>query len=97
MSQDRRDIHGLEGFRFAVGLSSVIGVTVVSGQIATVFKYFTGGSLEIVSGLTASPWGLGYLFGTTEAVAIDQSTTVYFAASGSTCTVMALRGRSAGT
>ena len=96
MSQDRRDIHDLGGFRVSVGLSSIIGVTVSAGQIATVFKYFTGGSLEIVSGYTASPWGLGYLFSVGEAVQIDQSTTIYFAATGSTAEIMALRGRSAG-
>jgi hypothetical protein len=97
MSQDRRDIHGLEGFRFSVGLSTIIGVTVVAGLNASVFKYFSGGSLEIVTGSTPIPWGLGYLYGTSEAVQIDNSTTVYFAATGSTATVMALRGRSAGT
>jgi hypothetical protein len=93
---DRRDVHGLEGFRFDVGLSSIIGVTVQPGQIASVFKHFSGGSLEIVNGSTTSPWGLGYLFATNEAVQIDSSTTVYFAASGATVTVMGLRGRSSG-
>lgn len=96
MSQDRRDIFGLEGFRVSVGLSSVIGVTIVPGQIATVVKYFTGGTLELVNGLTPSPWGMGYVFGSTEALAIDQSTTAYFAATGATVTVMMVRGRSAG-
>lgn len=93
---DRRDVHGLEGFRFDVGLSTIIGVTVQPGQIVTAFKYFDGGTLEIVSGSTPSPWGLGYVFGVGEALEIDSSSTSFFAATGATVTVMALRGRSAG-
>ena len=93
---DRKDVHGLEGFRFAVGLSSVIELEVEPGQIVTAFKYFNGGTLELVSGQTAAPWGLGYVFGVGEAIEIDSSTNTYFAATGSTVTVMALRGRSAG-
>lgn len=93
---DRRDVHGLEGFRFDVGLSAPVGITVQPGQIVTAFKYFSGGTLEIVSGQTTSPWGLGYVFSVGEALEIDSSTTTYFAATGATVTVMALRGKSAG-
>lgn len=88
------DVHSGLGQRFIIGLSTIIGVTVVAGQVGTIFKYFSGGTLEI-GGATLT-WGNGYVFAVGEAICMDNAGTFYFAATGSTVTMMSLRGRSAG-
>lgn len=90
------EIQSLLPVRVAVGLSQVIGVTVTAGQIATTLKYFSGGSLEIVSGNTASPWGLGYLLGTTETYNANMIGTLYLAASGATAIAHVVMGKTSG-
>lgn len=56
-------------------------------------KLVTGGTLEIVSGNTASPWGLGYYLSATEVVSFGQYTgTIFLCSSGATSTVAILRG-----
>lgn len=56
-------------------------------------KLVSGGTLEIVSGFTASPWGLGYYLSATEVVSLGQfSGTIYLCSAGATSTVAILRG-----
>lgn len=88
------DVHSGLGQRFAIGLSQIVGVTVTSGQCAAIYKYFSGGTLEI-GGATLT-WGNGYVFSPGEAIAMDSAGTFYFAATGATVVLMVLRGRSAG-
>ena len=95
MARDH-DIYWLNPTRFFVGLSAVIGVSVVAGLNAVVLKNFGGGSLELVDGTTASPWGLGYLFGSNEVLQMDHAGSIFLAATGATATVMMIRGKSTG-
>jgi hypothetical protein len=88
------DVHSGLGQRFFVGLSTIFGVTVAPGQVGAIYKYFSGGTLEI-GGATLT-WGNGYVFAVGEAISMDSAGTFYFASTGSTSTLMVLRGRSAG-
>lgn len=84
-------------------LAVVMGVT--AGQMGSVLKYFSGGSLEIVncppgSTLTGAQLvtanGTGYLFGSQEAVNFDGPARFYLMATGATVIAYYLRGLSAG-
>lgn len=87
------DINALNSGRISVGLSTVIGLTLTATQIAAVIKLVSGGTLEIVSGHTAAPWGLGYYLSATEVVSFGQlNGTVYLCSSGATSTVAYLKG-----
>lgn len=88
------DIHSHVGERHVIGLSQIVGVTVLPGQVSTLFKYFSGGSLEI--GGASLTWGSGYLMAVGEALSIDNAATFYLAATGATTIAYSLRGRSAG-
>ena len=93
MSQ-RDELFGFEGKRIEIGLSSIIGVTVVAGQAAAILKYFSGGSLEI-GGLSLT-WGQGYIMDTKEVVSFQTSGTFFLAATGATVTCMMFRGKTSG-
>lgn len=89
------DIHALESRRVTVGLSSIIGVTAIAGQIGQIIKLFSGGTLEI--GVTAGGgWGQGYVMSAGEVIPMDNVGTFYLAASGATCVAMLLNAKSQG-
>lgn len=101
------DVNGLLGERLVVGPGATLAllVTPQAGQVSQTLKYFSGGSAEIVqagAGLTATGTtlvnlaGTGYLLGTTEAINISGPARYYIIATGSTTTLMSLRGLSAG-
>ena len=90
----RDDVESLVGTRLTIGLSTIVGITVLPGQNAVIVKYFSGGSLEI--GGSSLTWGAGYLLDTKEVVNVQSSGTFYLAATGSTVTCMLLKGRSSG-
>jgi len=90
----RDDVESLVGTRLTVGLSQIIGITVLAGQNSIIVKYYSGGSLEV--GGVSLTWGSGYLLDTKEVVNIQSSGTFYLAATGSTVTCMILKGRSSG-
>jgi len=88
------DINSVLGERIHIGLSSVIGLTAVAGQIAASVKYMSGGSMEI--GVTSGGgWGGGYQMSAGEVVNLDCSGTVYMVATGATAVAVVMRGRSA--
>ena len=87
--------YSFAGARYYVGLSSIIGLTVIPGQIATIFKHGGGGTLW-VGGASLAIGATAYLMTTGEALTIDSGGTVFFAASGATCTVYNFLGRSSG-
>lgn len=93
MSQ-RDELFGFDGLRLNVGLSQIIGVTVVAGQAAAILKYFSGGSLEV--GGASLTWGAGYLLDTKEVMSFQTSGTFYLAATGSTVTCMMFKGKTSG-
>lgn len=82
------------GSRTFIGLSSITGITVVAGQVGTVFKHGGGGTLWC--GGPSLAVNTSYLMSTGEAINIDNSGTVYFTASGATCTLYTFLGKSSG-
>jgi len=98
MGYQRDEVSSLLPDRIEVGLSSIIGVTVIAGQNAALLKKYSGGSLEIVSPLGDTRiWGAGYLIGNSEVVSVSSAGTFYLAATGSTVVAMILRGKTSGT
>ena len=85
---------GLLGQAVNVGLSAVLGVTVVSGQLGCIFKFVTGGSL-VLGGATLT-WTNGYLVSPGEALNMNVSSTFYLAASGATAQCFILKSLSQG-
>lgn len=83
------------GQRYYVGLSAIIGVTVLPGQVATVFKHGGGGTLW-AGGPSLAVGASAYLMTTGEAINIDNSGTVYFVSSGITSTLYLFMGKSSG-
>lgn len=89
----RDDIFDFAGIYFAVGLSSVVGLTVTAGLNASVIKHISGGSLLMngttyaagVSGIGSS--GIGYLFSVGEAFSLNRSCTLNLWAVGATALV----------
>lgn len=88
------DIHGITCGVLTIGLSTIVGITVIPGQIAVSLKYGAGGSLEI--GGASLTWGAGYLFGTAEVKDFNSAATFYVAAKGATVTAYIMRGMAAG-
>lgn len=83
------------------GASLAVLVKPAPGEITSVVKYASGGSLEIIGcagpGLTGVPVaGTGYLFGTAEAVATDGPAYYYLVATGSTAVAYFKKGLSQG-
>lgn len=83
MSTPHESGYGIAGFRLAVGLSSVFGLTGLPGQIGIYVQYLAGGSLEI--GGASLTWGQGCVMPTLVAPAIiNTAGTIYLVASGAT-------------
>lgn len=88
------DIFSLVGQKHTIGLSSIVGISVIPGVVSVLVQYGTGGSLEI-GGATLT-WGQGFLFKVDQGISLDNAGTFYLAATGATVTAYTLRGRSAG-
>lgn len=80
-------------------------VNPIAGEVSSILKYFSGGSLEIVpaplgttalGGSLVALEGTGYLMGTSEALNIAGPARYYLIAKGATTLAYLLRGRSAG-
>lgn len=104
---EQDDVFGLTGERLVVAPGATLALLVegATGQIASVLRYFSGGSCEILnapigSTLTAavlvSRQGHGYLLGTSETVNVEGAARYYILATGVTTTFMHLRGLSGG-
>lgn len=80
-----------------VGLSALVGVTGLPGQMSVSLQYIAGGSLEIVSLGASIGWGSGWPIPASSIVTIDTGGTVWLASSGGATTIVAvLRARSQG-
>lgn len=88
------DIKALQSRIVAVGLSSIIGITVIPGQIVANLKQFSGGSM-VIGGATLS-WTNGYQLSTGEILNLDCSGTFFLAATGATAIAHLLLGKSSG-
>ena len=84
------DLLAFEGRRIEIGLSAIIGVTVLPAQAGLIFKYWSGGTLW-VGGATTTV-GNGYLVSPNEAIGMNGRGTFYLAASGATCIAYIFRG-----
>ena len=85
------------------GATNAVFINLQPRQVSTLVKYVTGGSMEIhsaniltgstLSGASLAPLiGLGYLFGTTEAINFNGPTRFYLMATGATATAHLIRG-----
>lgn len=101
------NIYGVSAAVITVGIGASLArlIEPVPGECASVIKYFTGGSLEIIgappgttyAGATVTALaGTGYLFGTAEAMNIDGAGRYYLIATGATAQCYLLRGLSQG-
>lgn len=82
--------------RINVGLSSLIGITGLPGQMSISLQYLSGGTLEIVSLGASIGWGQGWIIPAQSIISADTSGTLWLASSGATTTIMVLRARSQG-
>lgn len=90
MSTPHESGYGIAGFRLAVGLSSVFGLTGLPGQIGIKVQYLSGGTLEI--GGASLTWGQGAIMPTLVAPEVIQTAgTIYLVASGATTIVTGYR------
>ncbi len=101
------DVNGLGATQLVIapGATNAILVSAVPGEVASLIKYSTGGSLEIVqapygasyTGASLVPLiGTGYLMGVSEVISLTGPARYYLIATGATTTVMNLRGLSSG-
>lgn len=82
--------------RISVGLSALVGITGLPGQVALSLQYLSGGTLEIASLGASVGWGAGWIIPASSIISGDISGTIWLASSGTTTTVMVLRSRSQG-
>ena len=94
------DIASVVSEKIVVGLSSIVGVTVIPFQTKINIKIVSGNSLEVggsysllTGASTAFTWGSGYLLGATEILSFNSTGNFYLAATGATVTAHILRGR----
>ena len=91
MSNQRDDIFSLQGGRLNIGLSSIIGLTAVAGQNSLYLRFISGSSIEI--GGASLAWGSGFLWDGLAPISMNAMGTIYFAATGTTCVITYLQGR----
>lgn len=82
--------------RVNVGLSAIIGITSLPGQLALSLQYLNGGTLEIVSATAPVAPGSGFILPANVILSFDTTGTIWLASQAATTTVMVLRGRSQG-
>lgn len=82
----------LHGSEIQVGLSAIIGFTVVPGMGAGILKYNSGGTLWFGATLL-STIGVGYLVSSGEALSFNMTGTFYMTATGATVSAMFLYGK----
>jgi hypothetical protein len=70
--------------RVNIGLSSLIGITGLPGQMAVSLEYLSGGTLEIVSLGASVGWGQGWIIPSQSIISADTNATIWLASSGAT-------------
>jgi hypothetical protein len=95
MSREQ-DIITFQGEQVNVGVSAIVGVAVIPGQVSAYLKNSSGGTLWI--GVTAGGgWGTGYAMSAAEVVNLGNfAGTLYMVGAGATVVTYLLRGRSSG-
>lgn len=94
------DVAQVVSERIVVGLSSIVGVSIIAYQSSVMLKILSGGgSLEIggtyslsAGSSAAFTWGNGYLLGTSEIAEWNSTGMFFLAATGATITVALMRG-----
>jgi len=86
------DLLSMHSGRVAVGLSGIVGITVVPGQMAFTIKNMGGGTL-FIGGATLSVDGSnGYPMGLSEVLTLDLRATSFFTSVGATTIISFIRG-----
>jgi hypothetical protein len=106
----RTDVKTIAPSRITIAPGSTLAffVDTQAGMNNLLFKYYSGGTLEILgatgmqgstltAGQLASANQTGYLVGTSEVLSIKGDTRFYLSATGATTIVHVLKGRSGGT
>lgn len=83
-------------YRANIGLSQLIGITGLPGQISISIQYISGGTLEIASLGASIGWGQGWLVPAQSIVSMDLTSTLWLASSGATTSITVLVGRGEG-
>ena len=91
MSTQRDDIFSLKSGRLNVGLSSIVGLTAVAGQNSLYLRFISGSSIDI--GGASLAWGSGFLWDRITPISMNEMGTIYFAATGATCVITYMQGR----
>lgn len=85
-----RDAYSFVGQQINVGVSAIVGVTVIASQLGSVLKYSSGGTLWV--GVTSGGgWGVGYLMSANEVLSLENSGTLFMVAAGATVVTYMLR------
>ena len=86
MSQNRGNLaEGISAFRYDVGLSAIVEIPAVPGQLGMTIRRVNGGTMEI--GGASLTWGTGHICSNTEVGTgsiIPITDSIYVAASGAT-------------
>jgi hypothetical protein len=82
--------------RFNVGLSSILGITNLPGQLSISIQYMSGGTLEIVAPGASIGWGNGWVMPQFSIATFDANGTIWLASSGATTVVSVITGRGEG-
>jgi len=90
------DLLSVSSNQLSVGLSGIIGLTLVAGQVALTVKNLGGGTLFMGGATLAVGGANGYPMALSEVLSLDLRATVYFASNGATTTVAFIRGGSEG-
>lgn len=83
------DAYSISTERVEVGLSAIVGVTAVAGQLG--LKFAPSGGTLIVSGVTTAAHANGYRWRTGDQEVHPVRGLFFFAATGATCTVDIMR------
>lgn len=91
------DVHSVFGERHDIGLSAAVSLAAIANQCAITFKLLAGGTLEIGGAPGVSQtWGSMYPLGANEVMNMANAGSFYLWASGATCTIAILRGKTDG-
>lgn len=90
------DVKGTSGEILVLAPLTVTESAAIAGQLAMNIKLLAGGTLEIggPTGATGQTFGMMYPVSSNEIVSMNMSGKFYLWASGATCTVALLKGRS---
>lgn len=79
----------ISSFQQTIGLSSIVGLTLIPGQMSVYIRRISGGTIEI--GGASLTWGAGYALQTAAESVFPITNTMYVAVTGSTGVISVTR------